>query len=238
MKKTLKSLQLLLAAMLLIPLFSYASDYKGFMKPKPGAWAKYLSMFGQDRIEIKNIYVGEEDIGGKKVYVIETRTRGGFGSSTSQIWMDKKDEKIIKIVMKNNGQISCISGSIMDMGVSAKNDKPSVKTPKKFDPKRAKIKYKTYKTPKGKTVKAAVFEDKDNKYWVSSSVPFGIVKIYDKKRGKDIMYLYDFGLSDAKPSIPILKARNCKPMNFPAGIMEGNIQIPTDTKNLPGLPDF
>jgi len=71
-----------------------------------------------------------------------------------------------------------------------------------------------------KTIQIAKFTDENNiEIWLSSEVPFGIVKIIDWSSGIEtgeiIAWLQDFGLAGGGLKISESEMLNCKKMNFP-----------------------
>ncbi|OMH41423.1 hypothetical protein BLW93_00640 [Desulfurobacterium indicum] len=107
-------------------------------------------------------------------------------------------------------------------------ENPHTKTPEEFKPTKPKIRFGIYKTPTGKKVPVAIFKTKNGETWVSSNVPFGIVK--QVENGKVTMFLEDFG-AGKKTKIPLNEAKNCQPFNF----QEVPGIIP---QNMPTIPQY
>ena len=191
--------------------------YTGFMKPKPGAWAKYEFNADSEKAVMITKYLGTTTYKGKKVNVVETETIIGGQKTVAQEWSAIDNDSLIqKRIMLTPMGVMCMEEEIY--GTSPQEEAPgSLHTPKKFSPKAPNIKLGTYTLPNGKKIKVAIFKDGDGEVWVSSEVPFGTVQIIEK--GKPVVKLVDFGLSGAKAAIPLDEAKSCKPAKFPFPVM-------------------
>ncbi|WP_201352881.1 hypothetical protein [Hydrogenimonas urashimensis] len=208
-----------------------ASNYTGFKELKKGEWAILVMKMGKgSKMKEKLIYLGEAKIDGKPAYgveiIIDNPQMRGFGG-VSQIWMDKKSDEEIKMVMQQGPQLMCMSMNMA--GMMQQQEKPMTKTPEAYSPEKPALRFGTYTTPTGKKVHVAVYKSQkgdlpdanaEGEIWVSSETPFGIVKMVSN--GKTVMYLEDFG-KGAKPRIPVSKAIQCQPMDF--GQMMGGMGV-------------
>jgi hypothetical protein len=232
-KKTSRNLIILsvglaLILILIIILFSRETNtYTGFLKPGQGAWSETI-FIDQDNVESlrKSIYLGEKIIDNIPAYGTEMELiASNDKSAITQVWLDKKSNETVKIVSKLNGkdEVICISDSLMEVLIPSFRSSvdflfPTVKTPVKYgsDNINNKYTYGTFTTETGKTIQIAKFVDENNmEIWISSEVPFGIVKVADTKSNKIIFYLRDFGLTEAKPKISETEMINCKKIGLP-----------------------
>ncbi|WP_456397504.1 hypothetical protein [Desulfurobacterium sp.] len=198
-----------------------ASTYTGFKPLKKGDWSKY-TIISEDRkrTTLTYIYGGKEKINGKTINTVEFSGKHGNTTGIIQLWLDEKDQPVKTIIKTSNGQLICFTGSSMVDPQMQEN--PHTKTPDEFKPTKPKVRFGTYKTPTGKKISIAIFKTKDGEIWVSSDVPFGIVK--QVENGKVTMFLEDFG-KGRKLKIPINEAKECQPLNFQKfpGIVPQNI---------------
>lgn len=189
------------------------ADYHGFKKPKKGEWIDMVINNSRMQLHQKILFLGNTTMNKKTVYGIEMKTQPM--QIIMQSWAQKKEEggAMVKAVMRMGGQLICISGD--DPSMQEKMGKiPDINTPETFDPRKHKpTRYTTYTTPTGKKVSIAIYKtDGKGETWVSSEVPFGIVKMTDNN-GQLIAHLHDFG-NDGKPVIAIQQAKECQPMNL------------------------
>lgn len=92
---------------------------------------------------------------------------------------------------------------------------PAIKTPEKYSLNNE-YTYGTFTTNTGKTIQIAkLMDENDIEIWISSEVPFGIVKIVNNTTGEITAYLQDFGLTGGKAKISETEMLNCKKINFP-----------------------
>lgn len=202
--------------------------YTGFLKPGQGAWSETIFIDQDNNVESlrKSIYLGEKIIDNIPAYGIEMELIvSNDKSAITQIWLDEKLNETVKIASKLKGkdEVVCISDSLMEalmpsFGSSFDFLFPTVKTPVKYGSGNINNKYTygTFITETGKTIQIAKFVDENNmEIWISSEVPFGIVKVADTKSNKIISYLRDFGLTGAKPKISETEMINCKKIDLP-----------------------
>lgn len=180
--------------------------YTGFIAPAEGQWVEYVVSTNGEESRQKMEYIGEDTVAGKRCTGFEmTMTIPGQGESIMQIWTDVATQQAVKYVMKMGDQVIC-----MDVSQSP-YEPPETETPGSYDPDLPNISYGTYTTPTGKTVNVAKFVTSGGEGWVSSQIPFGMVKSIDAS-GKTIMYLYDFGTSGAHRDISGAEMESCIPM--------------------------
>jgi hypothetical protein len=97
------------------------------------------------------------------------------------------------------------------------------------------LKYGTYTTPTGKTLAVAIYTTAQGESWVSSEVPFGIVKMISG--GKTVMELQDYGTIGAKSLITDSEVENCQDLS--AMMKKAQAQLPTQTNDEPAdAPDY
>ena len=226
-KKTYKNLIILsvgLALVLMIVLFardrSNQNIYTGFLKPAEGAWSEIMNGAEQSQIIV---YLGEKVVHNVRAYGIEIESIVSENESAIiQIWRDKESNEIVEIAAKLEGQNEtiCVDASLMGILIPSFDTLlPAIETPEKYNSKNE-YTYDTFTTKTGKTIQIAKFIDENNmEIWLSSEVPFGIVKIIDwiekTETGEVMAWLQDFELSGGEPKISENEMLNCKKMNFP-----------------------
>ncbi|WP_457568118.1 hypothetical protein [Desulfurobacterium sp.] len=188
---------------------TFASTYSGFKTLKKGDWSEYVLVQNGKKGTLTYIYSGKTKINGRTISIVEFSGTYGNMRGTVQMWLDEKDQPVKTIIKTANGQLMCFRGS---SGMGPQTDEnPHTKTPEEFKPTKPEIRFGTYKTPTGKVIPVAIFKTETGETWVSSTVPFGIVKQIEN--GKTTMYLRDFG-TGKKPKISPDEAKNCQPPNF------------------------
>jgi len=229
-KKTYKNLVIIGLAIIAIIVVLFARSrinvpieegpYTGFLKPGQGAWSEMV-FIDQDNAENlqRSVYLGEKIIDNIPAYGIEMELIvSKVKSVVTQVWLDKKLNKTIKIVsrLKENDEALCVDDTLMKILIPSFDSLlPAVKTPVKYGSLN-KYTYGTFTTETGKTIQIAKFVDENNmEIWISSEVPFGIIKVVDTKTNKIISYLRDFGLFGAKPKISETEMINCRKINLP-----------------------
>jgi len=196
---------LLLAITLLPACDDTSSGYTGFIAPAEGQWAEYVMSGNGEESHQKMEYIGQETVGGKTCTGFEmTITDSGQEETIMQIWTETATGQAVKYVVKMEDQVIC-------MNINQSPQPPETETPSEYDPNLPNISYETYTTPTGKTVNVAKFAIDGVEEWVSSQVPFGIVKII-ASGGETTMYLYDFGLTGAHRDISKTEMENCTQM--------------------------
>ncbi|MFA5392593.1 MAG: hypothetical protein WC306_02880 [Candidatus Paceibacterota bacterium] len=195
--------------------YGWGSDiYTGFLNPKQGAWSDivFIDQGGKENLQ-RTIFLGEKVIDGVVTYGIEIDSNVSDNTKDIlQIWLDKKLDKIVKIVSKLKGknEVVCVDESLMKLLLpSFETFLPAAFTPRKYGSTNQ-YAYGTFITETQKTIQIAKFIDENKtEIWISSQVPFGIIKVIDTKSNKIIAYLRDFGLSGAKPKISETEMINC-----------------------------
>jgi len=177
--------------------------YTGFMQAAAGQWTEYVISTDGEEDHQKLECIGEDTVDGKTCIGFEMTMTEPRGEETIvQIWTEAATHQPVKYVMKMEDQVLC-----MDISKGT-YESPETETPSSYDPNIPDISYGTYTTPTGKTVNVAKFTVDGGEGWVSSQVPLGMVKVIDAS-GKTTMYLYDFGLSEARRDISKSEMENC-----------------------------
>ena len=226
-KKTYKNLIVLsisLALVLILAIVLFARNrggqnvYTGFLKPEKGAWSELMN--GAEDLQ-RLVYLGERNIHNIPAYGVEIESIiSGNKSAVTQVWRDKESNEIVEIVSKLKGEdeVICIDDSLMRIFMPSFDlSLPAIKTPVEYSLNN-KYTYDTFTTKTGKTIQVAKFIDENNMdIWLSSEVPFGIVKIIDRnsESGEIMAWLQDFDLSGAEAKISEAEMLNCKKINFP-----------------------
>ena len=178
--------------------------YTGFMSAAEGQWVDYIiASAGENHQRMEHI--GQDTVDGKTCVGFEmTMTVPQQGETIMQMWTDAATQQLVKYVMKMEGQVICVDVS------QSPYEPPETETPGEYDPNVPNVSYGTYTTPTGKTVNVAKFAVGEGESWVSSQVPFGMVKVVDS--GVEVMYLYDFGTSGAERDISKAEMESCMQM--------------------------
>jgi len=181
-------------------------SYTGFIAPAVGQWVEYVISTNGGESRQKMEYIGQDTVDGKTCTGFEvTMTIPGQGETIIEMWTDAATQQLVRYVIKIGDQVMC-----MDVSQSP-YEPPETETPGEYDPSLPNISYGTYTTPTGKTVNVAKFAVSGGESWVSSQVPFGMVKAIDAS-GKTTMSLYDFGTSGAHRDISKVEMENCMQM--------------------------
>jgi hypothetical protein len=178
------------------------AGYTGFMQAAEGQWADYVLSGNGEESHQKRECIGQDTVDGKSCI--------GFEMTTSeqeeiimQIWTEAATGQVVKYVVKMEDQVIC-------MNINQSPELPGTETPSEYDPNLPDITYGTYTTPTGKTVNVAIFATTGGgETWVSSQVPFGMVKVVDASE-ETTMYLYDFGTTGAHRDISKTEMENCQ----------------------------
>ncbi|MCK4805611.1 MAG: hypothetical protein KAS91_00265 [Candidatus Pacebacteria bacterium] len=221
-KKTYKNLIIIglaiiaIIAVLFIRSRGNQNLYAGFLKPEEGAWSEIMN--GAEDLQ-KLVYLGEKIIHNIPTYGVEIESIvSGNKSAITQVWRDQKSNEIVEIVSKLEGknEVICIDDSLMNILIPSFNSLlPAIKTPEKYSPNNE-YTYGTFTTVTGKIIQIAKFIDEnDMEIWISSKVPFGIVRIVNNETGEIIAFLQDFGLTGGQPKISEGAMLNCKKIDFP-----------------------
>jgi len=192
---------LLLAITLLPACDDTSSGYTGFIAPAEGQWAEYVISTNGGESHQKMEYIGQDTVNGKTCTGFEM-TISGQEETIMQIWTETATGQAVKYVVKMGDQVMC-----MDVGQSP-YEPPETETPGEYESNLPDITYGTYTTPTGKTVNVATFAIGGGETWVSSQVPFGMVKVVDASE-ETTMYLYDFGTTGAQRDISKAEMEDC-----------------------------
>jgi hypothetical protein len=199
-KKAIGIVVALLLAIILLPACDdTTSGYTGFIAPAEGQWAEYVISTNGEESHQKMEYIGQDTVDGKTCTGFEM-TFSEQEETIMQMWTETATGQVVKYVVKMGDQVMC-------MNVGQSPEPPETETPNEYDPNLPNISYGTYTTPTGKTVNVAKFAT-GSEVWVSSQVPFGMVKVIDDS-GETTMYLYDFGTTGAQRDISKTEMENC-----------------------------
>ncbi len=205
-----------IVAVLLVRSRGNQNIYTGFLKPGEGAWSEIMnSAENSQRI----VYLGEKIVHNTRAYGIEIESIVSENeSAVTQVWRDRESNEIVEIVSKLKGksEVICVNDSLMEILIpSFSSLLPAIKTPEKYSLNNE-YTYGTFTTNTGKTIQIAkLMDENDIEIWISSEVPFGIVKIVNNTTGEITAYLQDFGLTGGKAKISETEMLNCKKINFP-----------------------
>jgi len=201
-KKIIGVVVTLLLAITLLPACDdgTSSGYTGFLAPAAGQWAEYVYTNGEES-HLKMEFIGQDTVDGKTCTGFEM-TVSGEEETIMQIWTEDATGQAVKYVVKTGDLVMC-----MDVSHSP-YEPPETETPGTYEPNLPDITYGTYTTPTGKTVSVAKFAIGGGETWVSSQVPFGMVKVVDASE-ETTMYLYDFGTTGAPRDISKAEMEDC-----------------------------
>lgn len=177
-----------------------SSGYTGFMAPAAGQWTEYVYTNGEES-HLKMEFIGQDTVDGKTCTGFEM-TMSGEEEIIMQIWTETATGQAVKYVVKTGDEVMC-----MDVSHSP-YEPPETETPGTYEPNLPDITYGTYTTPTEKTVNVAKFAIGGGETWVSSQVPFGMVKVVDASE-ETTMYLYDFGTTGAQRDISKAEMEDC-----------------------------
>jgi len=188
--------------------------YTGFRRPQQGAWSELIikDEEGKESLQ-RSIYLGQTTIDGVLAYGVEVDADvWNDKGSVLQIWYDESSDEIIKMVskMKQGEETTCVSAGLMELIFPQFKDYlPSVFTPHKYSSMND-YTYGTYTTESGKTIQVAKFVDEyQTEIWLSSEVPFGVVKGVYLPTKTTVVRLRDFALSGGTPVISKTEMINC-----------------------------
>jgi len=191
-----------------------SSIYTGFLKPQKGAWSELVIIDGEgNESSQRSIYLGEKTVEGIRAYGVETDPNVlDNAGSVLQVWYEYNTDEIIKIAnrAKKEEGITCINAPLLEtLFPTLKAYLPTIVTPDKYSSMN-KYTYGTFTTETNKTIQVAKFIDThETEIWLSSEVPFGVIKGVFMPTNKTIVHLRDFGLSGASPIISEIQINNC-----------------------------
>jgi len=182
------------------------------MSPEKGAWAEWEMVSNGESAEMRYVYAGKSTVEGKEAEGFEFTARMEGTEVTAQTWLS--DGEPVKSVIKSQGQVICYSMPEQEV-------EPRSETPESYEPEeisqKPDVSFGSFTTESGKTVDVVKFsevrEGKEAEVWVSSGVPFGMVKVLEE--GETVMKLVDFGLSGGGLEITREEVENCKEINIP-----------------------
>ncbi len=189
--------------------------YKGFMSLKKGDWVEWKIYVDENVTIMRYVYAGEDVIDGEPCVGIELYGEVSGDVVAVQWWISKERNLPVKAFIETEGGVFVIKYEYIMIGV--KGPKPEHETPELYRPENI-VHYEigTFTTETGKTVRVVKVltlvagYEKPKEDWVSSEVPFGLVKIVDPT-GKVQMELRDFG-SGAKLQITKEEREKAKPI--------------------------
>jgi hypothetical protein len=192
-----------------------SSIYTGFHRPQQGGWSELVIIDEEGKQNLqRSVYLGQANIEGVLAYGVETDANVlNNKGSILQVWYDENSDEIIKMVSKGKQEedVICVSKSLMELIMpNFEAYLPSVFTPDKYH-SMIDYTYGTFTTETGKTIQVAKFIDEyQTEIWVSSEVPFGVVKGVFLPDNLTVVNLRDFSLSGAAPVISLSEMTNCK----------------------------
>ncbi len=179
--------------------------YMGLTSMGAGSWAEHSDPSGS---RYKMEYHGTDTYNGREAFVIEFEVDSDGVTMISQIWIEKATgESVLYVMQQGELLIKLDVSQTPDVaeGVSDSEEDESSTSEK--------IGVETYTTPTGKSVEATVYRSNGDDTWISSEVPFGMVKSISN--GEVTSELYDFGLSGAQRDISKEDAENAEEFSFP-----------------------
>jgi len=191
-----------------------SSVYIGFLKPQKGAWSELVIIDGEGNESLqRSIYLGEKTVEGVRAYGVETDPNvSDNAGSVLQVWYEYNTDEIIKIAnrAKKEKEVTCINAPLLEtLFPMLKAYLPTIVTPDKYSSMNE-YTYGTFTTETNKTIQVAKFIDThETEIWLSSEVPFGIIKGVFVPTNKTIVYLRDFDFFGAIPIISETQMTNC-----------------------------
>ena len=179
--------------------------FLGLTSMSPGSWAEHTDLEG-NRFRME--YHGTDTYNGRESYVVEFEVDSDAGTIVSQIWIEKATGESILYVMRQGALLIKLDVSQtpeIAEGVSDSEEDQASNSEK--------IGIETYTTPTGKSVQATVYSSNGDESWISSEVPFGMVKSISN--GEVASELYDFNSSGAQRNISKAEAENAEEFGFP-----------------------
>lgn len=187
--------------------------YTGFQKPSEGQWVEYVWNIDGQEMTQKIECVGQEVVDGKNCIGFETSMDFQRMKAILQMWVEKDTGNYVKYVIKMNNQVYCVSP--YNFQTDQTQQPPATETPDAYDPSNVNFTLANYTVPgNGQTINVAVFHGVgQSETWVSSEVPFGMVRVIDEN-GNDVMHLHNFGMTGAHRDISAEERDNCQ--SFPS----------------------
>ncbi len=169
------------------------AKYSGFMELKAGQWAETVMKGSQGTMKMRvELIENSPDLAKYQIITGE--------EEVSQIWYDKKAKKAVLYVLESGDNVICVDVDQAPMSYITSDDTA-------YPADKPDMESGIYTTPTDKEVVVGKFLGSANEVWVSSEVPFGIVKIIHN--GQITMQLYDFGTIGAKSLIDSADVAKC-----------------------------
>jgi hypothetical protein len=159
-------------------------EYSGFLDLKAGMWSEIVSKDDGRKVTTRT-EVLEHSPSATRFQVIQSVDDY---VSVMQFWIDNEKGRVTRYIIKEDGEVLCTDAGLLPSGMVPSDGS-------RFAPKQG-ITLDTYTTPGGKKIDIARFTSSSGEIWVSSEVPFGIVKMVSD--GETVSSLYDFGMIGAK----------------------------------------
>jgi len=193
----------------LAPMETQKQRYTGYMEPKGGHWAEYDLQTEDGAIRKRITYLGTETLEGvlARGFEVLTSQMDANDSTLIQLWIDEQ-MKVVKYATREDGNVICkdAPGNLQKLYAMG-----SAGTPMDLDPS-MNYTVETYTMPDGRIIDAAIYTSYEAETWVSSAVPFGLVKWIDKTTGVTVLSLYDYGTTVRERSITREELAGCKRM--------------------------
>jgi hypothetical protein len=195
----MKKILFILMAIAMLLLFGCAAEkqvekpaeppkYTGFMEWKAGMWTEMISIQSGEKVKQRMEIIENSPTLSQLQIITE---KDGI-ETVSQIWIDLEERVVSKFVTKTDDEVLCLNIDSIPLAYVPAD-------PRAYPPDDPEISYGIYTTPTDKKVVVAKFERTTGDSWVSSEVPFGIVKV--EVAHKTAEELYDFGTIGAKSRI-------------------------------------
>lgn len=203
----------------------------GYFSMNPGDWSELRSPDGDRDI---SKFIGDDTWQGRACIVLEFESYSNGQQGIDQIWMDKTTGEVVVIIMKANGELTRMDPTTFPSGTTDDTtpwEMPDVQN----------LGTEKYTTPTGKTVTATKYQYNvttpigvtNDESWVSSEVPFDVVKNFTN--GRELSSLYDFG-TGATRLISKQEAESATPFEMPTIPGGGDPFDPNDPGNGGGDP--
>lgn len=170
--------------------------YSGFMELKAGQWAESMMTTDRGRTKLR-VELIENTPELAKYQVISGE---GGAQEVAQIWFDREAKQPVKYVLKGDDGVHCMSPARAPTTYITSDDSSYPAGMEGVRHAKTEV--------EGKEIAVAIFTGDDSEVWVSSQVPFGIVKV--EQDGKTKIQLLDFGTIGAKSLISREEAERCE----------------------------
>jgi hypothetical protein len=170
------------------------AGYSGFMELKAGMWSEMNVKSGTATSIMRTELIENSPSESR----FQVTTNAGGRETVSQIWIDRNTGRPTRYAVKSGNTVSCPDASKV----------PKSQLPANADlyPENPSLETGMYSS-EGKKVSYVKFAKSGTETWVSSEVPFGVVKVVSA--GKTIMSLHDFGIIGAKSMISEKEISGC-----------------------------